>query len=302
MNNNNQYQQFSGAAGLYGVIGDPIDHSKSPELHNGWIQQAGLNAVYVPLHIRAEDFAKAVPNLAKIGFSGWNVTVPHKEQMALLCDELSIRAQLAGAVNCVAVLDNGKLYGDNTDIIGFMTSFEQQYLAGLDLANSSKTISYDDKSLLLLGAGGASRAILIAFLEKNISKIYLTNRTYDKAIRMAEDLTSRYQQYAHNDISGKIMPLEWGEVNDFMTKADIIVNSTVLGMNGKSKLQDSIPGIFDCITPNHIISDIVYDPAETDLLKTAKNIGAITIDGGGMLLYQAIPSFELWFGQKPQIA
>jgi len=250
-----------------GVIGHPISHSKSPLIHNYWIKQHGLNGSYEAIDIAPENLKSEIARLANEGYAGFNATIPHKETLFEICDETDALAQKCRAVN-TAVLKDGKIYGYNTDPFG--------YLANLEAHCSD--FDYTGKTALIIGAGGAARAIAAGLIEKGIAKTLITNRTRERAENLVDDLGT-------------------GNVIDSIEPCDLLINTTALGMTGHPPLDIDLSPL----SQDTIISDIVYAPLETDLLKAAKQRGNPTVTGIGMLLHQARPSFEKWFGVMPEV-
>ncbi|WP_424813327.1 shikimate dehydrogenase [Roseococcus sp. YIM B11640] len=257
---------LSGKAMLAGVTGWPVAHSRSPRLHGTWIARHGLDAAYVPLPIRPEDFASAIRGLAQAGFRGVNVTIPHKEAAFAVCDRVSARAKRAGAVNTLVFTGAG-IEGDCTDGFGFLASLE-----GYDPASGPA---------VLLGAGGAARAIAAALLDAGCPKLTLVNRTPARAQALAREL------------GGPIAVSDTPPLGD----AALLVNTTSLGMSGQPPLEIDLSAL-----PAHaVVADIVYVPQETPLLLAAEARGLRAVGGLGMLLHQARPGFEAWFGVAPMV-
>ena len=264
-----------------GVIGDPIAQSLSPVIHGHWISLHGLDADYKAIHVRPEELPDRLKALADQGYSGVNVTVPHKESVFALCDDLTPTARAIGAVN-VLTFSNGGLIGDNSDAYGFWTHLESSVLA------ADRNMPDLDQPVLLLGAGGASRAVMYAFKTAGYSNILVTNRSENKA----EALTEAFGL-------GQVVP--WHERLERCASAGVIVNSTSLGMIGQPPLfeNDARP----TLNASQIVYDLVYKPLTTTLLAAAADNQdpALAIDGLGMLLHQAVPSFDAFFGQRPNI-
>jgi shikimate dehydrogenase len=259
---------ITGRAMLAGVAGWPVAHSRSPRLHNHWIARHGLDAAYVPLAVAPEGFETAMRGLAAAGFRGCNVTLPHKEAAFALCDELSTRAQRAGAVNTL-VFEGGRIMGDCTDGFGFLAS-----LGELDAASGPA---------VLLGAGGAARAVAAALLDAGCPRLTLVNRNTARAEALARALGGPVEV-----APGGVPPLDG---------AALLVNATSLGMAGQPPLaMDLAP-----LPPHAVVADIVYVPLETPLLAAARARGLRPVDGLGMLLHQARPGFEAWFGVAPEV-
>ncbi len=255
------------------VCGHPIGHSRSPLIHRYWLQKHNLAGSYEPIDIEPDDFAGFLASMTAASLTGGNVTIPHKERAFELVSKRNRAAERIGAVNTIWT-ENGKLVGGNTDAYGFA--------ANLD-ANASAWRDAD--TAIILGAGGAARAVVHALQEAGIGKIRLINRT---AIR-AEDLAEEFGQGA----SGH----GWGATADLLPSADLLINTTSLGMAGQPPLELDLIALPD----NAIVTDIVYTPLETQLLRKARERGLKTVDGLGMLLHQAVPGFERWFGTMPVV-
>ena len=257
-----------------GVVGHPVKHSRSPIIHGYWLEQFGINGRYDRYDVKPEDFSHFVKTLSEQGLQGVNVTIPHKEAAFLALDEATERARRLKAANTLW-FENGKLWGDNTDSIGFLANLDQGH-PGWDI---------NAKSALILGAGGAARAIIAGLQERNIEKITIVNRTRERAEELA--LMS----------GGQVAIAEWSKVSFQLESADLVVNTTSLGMSGQPDLDLSL----DPLGKNALVTDIVYVPLETNLLKQARLRGNPVVDGLGMLLHQAVPGFEHWFGKRPVV-
>ena len=257
-----------------GVVGHPVKHSRSPIIHGYWLEQFGINGRYDRYDVKPEDFSHFVKTLSEQGLQGVNVTIPHKEAAFLALDEATERASRLKAANTLW-FENGKLWGDNTDSIGFLANLDQGH-PGWDI---------NAKSALILGAGGAARAIIAGLQERNIEKITIVNRTRERAEELA--LMS----------GGQVAIAEWSKLSFQLESADLVVNTTSLGMSGQPDLDLSL----DPLGKNALVTDIVYVPLETNLLKQARLRGNPVVDGLGMLLHQAVPGFEHWFGKRPVV-
>lgn len=257
-----------------GVVGHPVKHSRSPIIHGYWLEQFGINGRYDRYDVKTEDFSQFVKTLSEQGLQGVNVTIPHKEAAFLALDEATDRARRLKAANTLW-FENGKLWGDNTDSIGFLANLDQGH-PGWDI---------NAKSALILGAGGAARAIIAGLQERNIEKITIVNRTRERAEELA--LMS----------GGQVAIAEWSKLSFQLESADLVVNTTSLGMSGQPDLDLSL----DPLGKNALVTDIVYVPLETNLLKQARLRGNPVVDGLGMLLHQAVPGFEHWFGKRPVV-
>ena len=266
---------LSGRARLAGVMGWPVAHSLSPRLHGYWLQHYGIDGAYVPLPVRPERLGSALRALADLGFAGCNLTVPHKEAALGALDEIAEDARRIGAVNTILVRADGSLYGWNTDIEGFA----QSLIAALP------EWSIAGKHAVVLGAGGAARAVVAAVQNLGAEEVVILNRTRERAEALATDL------------GGAIRPLSWERRSEALSQAALLINTTTLGMLGKPPLSiDLAP-----LPTDAVVADIVYAPLETPLLAEARRRGHGVVDGLGMLLYQAVPGFEAWFGRRPEV-
>lgn len=255
------------------VIGHPVNHSRSPRMHNFWLAHFGLEGYYIPLDIDPKKFERSIRNLPELGLVGANITIPYKEKVLKIADKISDRAALIGAANTLTFLPNGGIYADNTDGYGFLQNIKSKY----------KDWSAREGISVVFGAGGASRAILAALIEDGASDIILANRTRSRADQL------------RSDFGAKIKVVEWMKIQNYLSEASTIINTTSLGMVGKTDL----PIPLNALKKNTLVTDIVYTPIETHLLATAAKMGCRTVDGLGMLIHQAIPGFERWFGIKP---
>ena len=256
------------------VIGHPIAHSKSPKIHNYWIEKYGLYGTYTAIDIPPKNLKQAIQSLIDQGYKGFNVTVPHKIEIMALCDEIDDLAQKIGAVNTVNIQD-GKLHGSNTDAYGFIQNIKE----------NTKNWRFKDGGAVVLGAGGAANAVIYALLKEGVPSITITNRTREKAealVKLSSD---------------KINVIDWDDRNAAFSDANLIVNTTALGMVNKPPLDVDISD-----TPaSALVTDIVYAPLMTDLLCQAKDNNLQIVTGIGMLLHQARPGFKLWNGVLPDV-
>jgi shikimate dehydrogenase len=267
---------LSGKAKLAGVMGWPVGHSRSPRLHGYWLKQYGIDGAYVPLPVKPENVAAALRGLASLGFAGCNVTVPHKVAVMQLVDRVDANARRMGAVNTVVVAADGKLEGSNTDAFGFIESLRQQAPAWRAAAGP----------VVVLGAGGAARAVLVALIDAGAAEIRVVNRTASRAEALVADL------------GGPVQVRGWGERDAALDGAALLVNTTTLGMSGQPALDIDLARL----PPWAAVNDIVYAPLETPLLRVARQRGNIGVDGLGMLLHQARPGFHAWFGTDPAVS
>lgn len=256
------------------VIGWPIEHSRSPLIHGYWLEKYGIEGAYTKVAVPPVELEAFLRSLARNGYAGCNVTVPHKEAAFHLADEKEASAVAVGAANTLW-LEHGKLCAANTDTYGYMT-----YL-GLKAPDWKKK----DAPVAVLGAGGAARAIVHGFLEAGASEVRLCNRSRERAAELAAHFDSRVRVF------------DWAERNAISREAGVVVNTTTLGMKGVGEIGLDVAGLRgDCV-----VSDIVYVPLETSLLAAARARGLKTVDGLGMLLHQAVPGFERWFGVRPEV-
>ncbi len=267
---------LTGNARLAGVMGWPVSHSRSPGLHGHWFERYGVDGAYVPLAVRPQDVELAFRALPRLGFLGWNVTVPHKETACRLVDELDPMAASIGAVNTVLVQPDGRTRGLNSDGLGFIANLRQQ----------APDWRPEHGPVLVLGAGGSARAVAVTLLQAGVPALRLANRTQRRAAALADELTAL----------GPATAVRW---EDSTTLADtaLLVNCTSLGMTGQPPLEFALDGL-SALT---IVADLVYAPLETDLLARARRRGLVAVDGLGMLLHQAALGFAHWGGVVPAV-
>jgi shikimate dehydrogenase len=259
---------------LAGVIGFPVSHSKSPRLHGHWLAKYGLQGHYVPLHVAPEYLANTLKSMPNMGFVGCNVTIPYKEAALRLAQNVTDTARRIGAANTL-VFKDGEIHADNTDGIGFIENLRQ----------NAPNWRADAGPVLVIGAGGAARAILVALLDAGAPEIMLTNRTADRASALAAEFGTRVKAHP------------WEKTETLLPQAATVVNTTALGMTGKEAFPFSLKGL----PSTALATDIVYTPLDTPFLQAARARGCTTVDGLGMLLHQAAPGFARWFGQVPEI-
>lgn len=260
---------------LAGVIGSPIAHSRSPRLHGHWLKSYELAGHYIPMDVPAAKLEETLRLLPEIGFVGVNITIPHKERVMEIADMVSDRATLIGAANTLTFREGGKIYADNTDGYGFLENLKQGAPDWRATAGPG----------VVLGAGGASRAVITALLEAGVPEIYLSNRTRLRAEKLREDFGQR------------IHVIDWVHAGNVLEEANTVVNTSSLGMVGKPELRVPLDGL----RPGTLVTDIVYTPLETRLLRIGRELGCTCVDGLGMLLHQAVPGFERWFGTRPAV-
>ena len=260
---------------LAGVMGWPIAHSRSPVIHNHWIGQLGLQGRYVPLSVQPQRLAEALTGLSALGFAGCNLTLPHKVDALNCVHAMDEVARQIGAVNTVVVEPDGQLRGTNTDAFGYLQS----------LREAQPNWRPDQGSAVVLGAGGAARAVVWALAEAGVRDIRLINRSLDKAQDMAAAFGSPVKAHA------------WAKRHEALHDAALLVNTTTQGMQGQPPLDISL----DQLPLHAVVSDIVYTPLQTDLLLRAQARGHAVVNGLGMLLHQARPGFAAWFGVMPEV-
>jgi shikimate dehydrogenase len=270
---------LSGKARLAGVVGWPVGHSLSPRLHGHWFERHGVDGAYVPLPVRPADLELAFRALPRLGFRGWNVTVPHKEAAARLVDELDPAAARMGAVNTVLVLEDGRTRGLNTDGAGFLANLRAQAPGWRPGAGPA----------VLLGAGGAARGVGFALLEAGVPALRLANRTGERAAALAAELAAA--------LGRPVAAVPWAERAAAVADAALIVNCTSLGMTGQPPLDLPLAEA----RRDAVVADLVYAPLETELLAQARARGHVAVDGLGMLLHQAVPGFGHWGGKEPTV-
>ena len=257
------------------IIGWPIEHSRSPAIHRYWLKVYGIDGDYEKEGVRPEELAGFLRSLAERGYSGANVTLPHKEEalrLAFIADEA---ARAIGAANTVWRDGAGRLNASNTDAYGFMTNLNQE----------APHWNKGRRPVMVLGAGGAARAIVYGLTTQGASRILLANRTRDRA----EALPGAF--------GPTVGVVDWEGRNQALAGCGLLVNATSLGMTGKEPLDIDV----EDLPEDALVADIVYSPLETPLLASARARGRQTVDGLGMLLYQAVPGFERWFGMRPEV-
>ncbi|WP_170606498.1 shikimate dehydrogenase [Ruegeria arenilitoris] len=260
---------------LAGVIGHPVAHSRSPKLHGHWLKAHGLSGHYIPMDVAPADLETVLRALPKAGFVGANITVPHKEAALRLSDHAADRASVIGAANTLVFREDGSIHADNTDGYGFMAN----------LRSGAPDWVPQDGPAVVFGAGGAARAVLWALADAGVPEIMLTNRTSNRADHLKEEFGQR------------ITVVDWVQAGNVVENAELVVNTTSLGMQGQPELRVPLDGL----QPGTVVTDLVYTPLKTRLLRTAEEAGCTTVDGLGMLLHQAVPGFERWFGLRPEV-
>jgi shikimate dehydrogenase len=269
----------NGSKPIAGVIGWPISHSRSPLMHNIWLKTYGINGTYVPVETAPEDLAHSINLLKDKGFRGVNVTVPHKEAVFDLVTAKDEAARTIGAVNTLLFEPAGLLKGLNTDAAGFVASLK-----------GSAGVAWTQGPAVVLGAGGAARAIVYGLLEAGVQEVFVVNRTVSRAEVLARDLSGK------SDHKGQwVKPHPWTSLGTLMKNCALLVNATSLGLEGGAPLEIDL----DPLSPGALVTDIVYAPLETPLLREAKSKGHVVVDGLGMLIHQARFAFEAWFDILP---
>jgi shikimate dehydrogenase len=266
---------LSGQARLAGVLGWPIGHSRSPRLHGFWLAEHGIDGAYLPFAVKPENLAGALRALPLLGLRGVNLTLPHKEAALALVDRATPEARRIGAVNTILVGENGELEGSNTDGYGFIEHLRASQPGWRPAAGPA----------VLLGAGGAARAIAVALLDAGVTELRIVNRSQPRAVALAAALDAR------------AWAVDWSERAGALAGATLLVNSTSLGMAGQPALDLDLARLPAAAA----VYDIVYVPLETPLLAAARARGNPVVDGIGMLLHQARPGFTAWFGVAPAV-
>lgn len=260
---------------LAGVMGWPVAHSRSPLIHGHWIREHGLRGHYVLLPVQPQRLGEAIGGLRALGFAGCNITIPHKVDALQWIDHVDPLARRIGAANTLVVGRDGAITGYNTDAYGYIES----------LLQVRPDWRADAGPITLLGAGGAARAILVALADRGAREIRLSNRSHDRAEALA------------NEIGGPVRAVPWEQRHAALEDCALLVNTTSLGMNGQDPLEIALDRL-----PRHaLVSDIIYVPLETPLLAAARARGHTVVDGLGMLLHQARPAFQHWFGVLPDV-
>ena len=257
------------------IIGWPVEQSRSPAIHNYWLKHYKIDGVYGAEAVWPEEFASFLASLAAKGYAGANVTLPHKEAALRLADSVDASARAIGAANTLWLDEAGKLHASNTDAYGFMINLEQLAPGWND----------NKRPVIVLGAGGAARAILHALIEAGVGKILLLNRSRDRAEALARNFGRKVELH------------DWNQRREALAGGGLLVNTTSLGMIGKPALEIDLAAL----PKDAVVADIVYNPLETELLAAARARSNRVVDGLGMLLYQAVPGFERWFGVRPEV-
>jgi shikimate dehydrogenase len=257
------------------VIGWPVEHSRSPLIHRYWLKQYGIDGAYEKEAVRPEDLARFLGSLQARGYAGANVTLPHKEAALRAAESADEAAVAIGAANTLWLDPDGTLHASNTDAYGFMTNLEAQ----------APDWNKERRPVMVLGAGGAARAILYGLLVGGAARVLITNRTRDRAKALAEAF------------GPTVSVVDWEDRNKALAGCGLLVNATSLGMTGTEPLDIDLAALPE----DAVVADIVYSPLKTRLLSAARARGNRVVDGLGMLLYQAVPGFERWFGVRPEV-
>jgi len=260
---------------MAGLMGWPVMHSRSPKIHNFWLAKYGLNGTYVPLAIRAEGLRAALRALPALGFAGCNLTIPHKEAAFEIVDRVDPLARRIGAINCVVVAADGSLDGYNYDGFGYIQS----------ILEAHPSWRADAGPIVVVGAGGGARAVLVSLVDQGAQEIRLVNRSPERAQTLAREFGAPIEAVA------------WKERHAALAGAAMLINTTSQGMAG----QPALDLMLDKLPASALVSDIIYIPRETPLLAAALLRGNRTINGLGMLLNQARPAFQAWFGVMPEV-
>lgn len=260
---------------LTGVMGWPVAHTRSPAIHNHWIAQYSLKGAYVQLPVQPQNLEAAIRGLPALGFAGCNITVPHKVNAMQLMDTLHPAARRVAAINTVVVQADGSLLGMNNDGYGYIQS----------LRDAQPDWRGDAGPALVVGAGGAARAIVVALLDEGVPEVRLCNRTQEKA------------QALKDAFGDRVTVVPWADRNSAMAGVRLLVNTTTQGMHGQPALDVAL----DDLPAEALVSDAIYIPLETPLLAAARQRGHQTVNGLGMLLNQARPAFQAWFGVQPEL-
>jgi shikimate dehydrogenase len=270
--------RITGRTKLAGIMGWPVSHSRSPALHNFWLDEHGIDGAYVPLPVQPEQLERALRGLPALGFRGCNLTLPHKEAALAIVDRVDPLARRIGAVNTVIVMPDGSLEAHNTDAFGFREN----------LREAAPDWHPREGAAVVLGAGGSARAVTAALTEMRVPEIRLVNRTVERAEALARDLAG---------LGARISAHGWNAREAALDGAGLLVNTTSLGMTGAPELDVDLSPL----PLSAVVADIVYVPLDTALLAAARRRGNRTVDGLGMLLHQGRPGFEAWFGTKVRV-
>jgi shikimate dehydrogenase len=270
--------RITGKTRLAGIMGWPVSHSRSPALHNFWLDEYGIDGAYVPLPVEPGQLEAALRGLPALGFRGCNLTIPHKQKAMAIVDRVDPQARRIGAVNTVIVAADGILEARNTDVYGFREN----------LRDCAPDWDPSTGPAVVLGAGGAARAVVASLIEDGVAEIRLVNRTMPRAEEIAAELAAP---------DSRISVHRWDTREVVLGDAGLLVNTTSLGMTGEPELEIGLAQL----PPQAVVVDIVYVPLDTALLVEARRRGHRTVDGLGMLLHQGRPGFEAWFGTSARV-
>lgn len=270
--------KITGRTKIVGVIGDPVEHSCSPAMHNAAFQEMDMDYVYVPFRVKAEQLPAAINGFKALNVVGINVTLPHKRAVMFLMDSVSKEAELIGAVNTM-VFKDGMVEGHNTDAQGFIASLQEE------------GINVKGMKVIVLGAGGGAQAVVAGLALEGADRIVIANRTREKAVQLAETMSRKM------NILAKGISLSDERLPDYISESDLLVSTVTVSMD------TSVPVVVnpDWFHKDLVVCDIVYTPPETNLLKAASRRGLKTIGGAGMLVHQGAISFKLWTGKQPPL-
>ncbi|NOZ31951.1 MAG: shikimate dehydrogenase [Alphaproteobacteria bacterium] len=283
------------------VIGQPIGHSRSPLIHSHWLKSLGLTGSYRPFEVAPAELEGFLASVRNGAFAGGNITLPHKQAALRVCDGVDDSARTIGAVNTV-VVQHGKLLGSNTDLYGFLANLDQN-APGWDASPDPANVL---GAAIVLGAGGAARAVVVGLIERRFDPIIILNRTPARAHALAEEFSvgragakigTQISTQAGTKGGSKILGGGLDQFGDFCANAALVVNTSSVGMDGTRFGHLAL----NRLPQNTVVTDIVYTPLETGLLADAKALGLTTVDGLGMLLHQAVPGFNAWFGVRPEV-
>jgi shikimate dehydrogenase len=269
---------ITGKTNVFGIIGDPVEHSLSPGMHNAAFKELGMDNIYVPFQVKAQNLEYAILGAQSLGIKGFNVTIPHKTEVINYLDYLDIAAGLIGAVNTIEFGENGAV-GHNTDGIGAVMAIEE-------------VTPIKNKKVVLLGAGGASRAIAFQLLLSGADNLIIANRTVEKATELKTDLVEKL------DHEVRVSGLDENLTKE-LSDADILINTTPVGMYPNIHQKPVVSA--EMMHPDLVVNDIVYNPLKTGLLKEADKVGAKSISGIKMLIYQGVEAFKIWTGIEPPV-
>lgn len=272
--------EITGHTKVVGVIGDPVEHSCSPPMHNAAFREMGMDYIYIPFHVKPVDLPAAVEGFKALNVAGINVTLPHKKFVLPLMDSVSQEAELIGAVNTMVFRDDGLVEGHNTDARGFIASLQEE---GIDSVSNMKVV--------VLGAGGGAQAVVVGLALEGVDRITVANRTPEKAVQLAETMSKK------TEVPVEGIALSDGRLPEYIAESDLLVGTVTASMD------PSIPLIIDpeWLHEDLIVCDIIYVPPVTNLLKAAAERGLKTVGGMGMLVHQGAISFKLWTGKQPSV-